>query len=90
MGKCYQYHSSLQMGQQKQQQIRPGQPMGQQPGIQQPGVVQGGMGQIMSTQPGMSQQVMSTTQIGMMQQQGGTPMMTTAGMILVKTASSHF
>ena len=58
------------MGQQKQQQIRPGQPMGQQPGIQQPGVVQPGMGpQIMST---------SGTQMGMMQQ-GGSPMITTAG-----------
>ena len=56
--------------QQKQQQIRPGQPMGQQPGIQQPGVVQPGMGpQIMST---------SGSQMGMMQQ-GGAPMMTTAG-----------
>ena len=44
--------------------------MGQQPGIQQPGMVQ----------PGMGQQVMSTsgTQMGMMQQ-GGAPMMTTAG-----------
>ena len=57
-------------GQPNQQQIRPGQPMGQQPGIQQPGMVQ----------PGMGQQVMSTsgTQMGMMQQ-GGAPMMTTAG-----------
>lgn len=44
--------------------------MGQQPGMQQPGVVQPGMGpQIMST---------SGTQMGMVQQ-GGAPMMTTAG-----------